>query len=285
MESNKVHFLYRLLPTPDNALFTLLVAAVLLWVQSARAFPTPSVPGGAPSTGVMAYQGRLADADGNPITQNVSMDFSLYSTAVGGQPLWTENWPGVQVTDGLFNVLLGSQESISQTVITGNDTLWLGITVGSDSEMAPRVQLGSVPFATQALTLPTAQRVDCFPPPANCCFDLATGGVWSSDLFTCEFTVPTPGIMFLSLQGHQKTNVAAESCSFSIFMDGVNINTAPHDYYSSTTHTTTFHPSHMADTLTVSPGLHTISARIQSQSTNICSLHDPDINGLFIPTQ
>jgi hypothetical protein len=39
-------------------------------------------------------------------------------------------------------------------VITGHSSLWLGITVGSDTEMAPRVQLGSVPFAVQALTVP-----------------------------------------------------------------------------------------------------------------------------------
>jgi hypothetical protein len=32
--------------------------------------------------------------------------------------------------------------------------LWLGITVGTDDEMTPRVQLGSVPFAVQALTVP-----------------------------------------------------------------------------------------------------------------------------------
>lgn len=39
-------------------------------------------------------------------------------------------------------------------MITGNNNLFLGITVGTDSEMSPRVQLGSVPFATQALTVP-----------------------------------------------------------------------------------------------------------------------------------
>ena len=38
--------------------------------------------------------------------------------------------------------------------MTGNNSLWLGITVGTDDEMAPRVQLGSVPFAVQALTVP-----------------------------------------------------------------------------------------------------------------------------------
>ena len=87
------------------------------------------------------------------------MIFRLYNAASGGTPLWTEQWTGsnsVQVSDGLFNVMLGSLTSIPQSIITGNNNLFLGITVGTDSEMAPRVQLGSVPFAVQALTVPDA---------------------------------------------------------------------------------------------------------------------------------
>lgn len=85
------------------------------------------------------------------------MSFRLYRAASGGAPLWEEQWTGansVQVSDGLFNVMLGSLNPIPQTVITENSNLFLGITVGTDSEMSPRVQLGSVPFATQALTVP-----------------------------------------------------------------------------------------------------------------------------------
>ncbi len=85
------------------------------------------------------------------------MIFRLYSAATGGAPLWEEQWTGsngVKVSDGLFNVMLGSLTPIPQSVITGNDTLYLGITVGTDDEMSPRVQLGSVPFAVQALTVP-----------------------------------------------------------------------------------------------------------------------------------
>jgi len=36
---------------------------------------------------------------------------------------------------------------------------WLGITVGTDDEMQPRVQLGSVPWAVQALTVPETQTL------------------------------------------------------------------------------------------------------------------------------
>ena len=60
----------------------------------------------------------------------------------------------MQVSDGLFNVMLGSLTPIPQNVITGHDPLFLGITVGTDDEMTPRVQLGNVPFAVQALTVP-----------------------------------------------------------------------------------------------------------------------------------
>jgi hypothetical protein len=39
-------------------------------------------------------------------------------------------------------------------VIVDNNSLWLGVKVGTDVEMTPRVQIGSVPFASQALTVP-----------------------------------------------------------------------------------------------------------------------------------
>ncbi|HRJ43050.1 MAG: hypothetical protein KJZ86_22685 [Caldilineaceae bacterium] len=68
--------------------------------------------------------------------------------------IFTQNvWAG-KVSDGLFNVMLGSLTPIAQSVITGNSTLFLGITVDTDDEMSPRVQLGSVPFAAHALSVP-----------------------------------------------------------------------------------------------------------------------------------
>ena len=85
------------------------------------------------------------------------MIFRLYDVATGGTPLWSEQWTGsngVRVSDGLFNVMLGSLTPLPISQFTNYPTLYLGITVGTDDEMAPRVQLGSVPFAVQALTVP-----------------------------------------------------------------------------------------------------------------------------------
>ncbi|MBK6432681.1 hypothetical protein [Candidatus Amarolinea dominans] len=147
----------RLLPTPGNVIFTLAMIALLVLAQSAGALPLRLTGPDAPSTNTIAYQGRLADAAGAPLTGTYSIIFRLYNAASGGAPLWEEQWTGtngVRISDGLFNVMLGSLTSIPQAVVTGNSTLWLGITVGTDNEMAPRVQLGSVPFAVQALTVP-----------------------------------------------------------------------------------------------------------------------------------
>lgn len=149
----------RWLPSPGSVIFTLLTIGLLLWAQTAGAIPLPGYLNApdAPSTGTIAYQGRLADAGGNPLTNTVSMEFRLYSVPTGGAPLWEELWTGansVQVSDGLFNVMLGSLTPIPQSIVTGSASLFLGITAGTDDEMAPRVQLGSVPFAVQALTVP-----------------------------------------------------------------------------------------------------------------------------------
>jgi len=133
--------------------------ALLVAAQAVGALPLgrpPAAPEAA-STGTIAYQGRLADATGKPLTGAVNMIFRLYSVATGGTPLWTEQWTGsngVKVSDGLFNVMLGSLTQLPISQLTNSQSLFLGITVGTDDEMMPRVQLGSVPFAVQALTVP-----------------------------------------------------------------------------------------------------------------------------------
>ena len=148
------------LPTRGNVILTLMAVAVLVLAQTTGILSLAAQddsPADSPA-GLVAYQGRLADSDGNPLTGTYNMIFRLYeSSGAGALPLWEEQWTGpnsVGVSDGLFNVMLGSLNPIPQEVVTGNATLWLGITVDTDDEMSPRVQLGSVPFAVQANTVP-----------------------------------------------------------------------------------------------------------------------------------
>ncbi len=147
------------MPSRSNIIFTLLVAAgLVIYVQrvSALAQLTTEAPT-ATSTTTFPYEGRLGDANGDPVTGTYDMTFNLYNVDTGGTPLWTEAWNGanaVQVNEGLFSVLLGNLTPLPENVIVDNTSLWLGVTVGTDSEMAPRVQLGSVPYAVSALNVP-----------------------------------------------------------------------------------------------------------------------------------
>jgi hypothetical protein len=64
----------------------------------------------------------------------------------------TNNNP-VIVNGGLFSVLLGSGNGNSFTVDFSEDAYYLGITVGTDSEMIPRERLGAAPYAFNASLL------------------------------------------------------------------------------------------------------------------------------------
>ncbi len=134
---------------------SVLLVLILLSVFPGLAAPLNGI--NATSISTIPYQGRLADASGNPVTGKQNIEFRLYNTPTGNTPLWEEFWTGansVDVSDGLFSVMLGSINTGLTAVVQGNNNLYLGITVGTDSEMVPRVQLGGVPYSMQSLTVP-----------------------------------------------------------------------------------------------------------------------------------
>ncbi|MCA9995568.1 MAG: hypothetical protein KDE56_07475 [Anaerolineales bacterium] len=133
---------------------TLILIALLIATQSVWARSNQQATS---STNTISYQGRLADSGGTPLNGFHNLEFRIYNVPSGGTSLWEELWTGgnsVGVSDGLFNVMLGSINTNLATAIEGHNELHLGITVDTDSEMMPRVQLGSVPFSMQALTVP-----------------------------------------------------------------------------------------------------------------------------------
>ena len=112
----------------------------------------------------MNYQGQLTDDLGAPLDTVVSMTFTIYDDSSGGIVLWTETQTGVEVSQGLFNVLLGSDPPIPDTVFA-DDWTWLGIQIGADPEIAPLTKLATVPYAFRVSTV-----------------DGSTGGVISGDV-------------------------------------------------------------------------------------------------------
>ncbi len=73
-----------------------------------------------------------------------------YLTETGGEAFWTETQT-VQITEGLFNVVLGSMTSFEEsTMEIMPDSVFLKIQVGSDPPMTPRKQFMTVPYAFKA---------------------------------------------------------------------------------------------------------------------------------------
>ena len=104
----------------------------------------------------IGYQGVLRNSSGNAVP-NASYDivFKIYNVSSGGTPLWTgtytaSNGNPVATNNGFFHVLLGSGTGNTMTVDFSQDEYYLGMTVGSDSEMTPRQRIASVPQAFNA---------------------------------------------------------------------------------------------------------------------------------------
>lgn len=106
------------------------------------------------------YQGRLVNSSGEPLDTTVSMSFAIYDALTEGSPLWTETHPAVVVNDGLFNVILGSSGTpLPDSVLAGTGR-YLGIKVGTDSELSPRTRLVSAGYAHRVSSIDGADAGD-----------------------------------------------------------------------------------------------------------------------------
>jgi len=130
---------------------TFVIVGLLFLAQSVGALPSaaPAEPL-APSQTVISYQGTLTDKSGNPLNQAVTMEFSLYDAVTGGNRLWGPETQSVQVSNGLFHVLLGSVTPIDPDPLSGD--LYLNIKVNGEA-LSPREVLSSVVYAVEASTL------------------------------------------------------------------------------------------------------------------------------------
>ncbi len=121
-----------------NVILTMMVLLILLSFSSASA--------AIPET--INYQGYLTDSGGNPVNSTVNVVFKIYNA--GGTLLWSETQNNVPVSNGIYNVVLGSVASMGS--LTFDVPYFLGVTVGTDSEMTPRQPLTSVAYAFTADT-------------------------------------------------------------------------------------------------------------------------------------
>jgi len=101
------------------------------------------------------YQGHLNDSLGDPLDGVVDLTLRLYDDAFAGNLLLTSQHTGVQVTEGLFNLLIGSStvtpgtESTLGDVFENHTGVWISIEVENDGETMPRKLIASVGYASR----------------------------------------------------------------------------------------------------------------------------------------
>jgi hypothetical protein len=100
---------------------------------------------------LISFQGRLDDASGETVPDDVySVTFRLYDDPVGGTLLWDET-QDVTTVDGLFTVWLGGNTPIPDSAFDV-DSCYLEIQLAGSDPIVPRARVTSVAYARMAGT-------------------------------------------------------------------------------------------------------------------------------------
>jgi len=134
----------------SSRLLKIMWAMILILVASPALADVPQM---------VNYQGRLSDSGGQPIDTIVEMTFSICLDSMGIYSIWSETHDSVNITNGLFNVRLGTDSALSDNIFPGNN-LWLRIKVG-DIEgqiIEPPTEILSSPYAFHTKSADSADR-------------------------------------------------------------------------------------------------------------------------------
>ncbi len=166
------------------------------------------------------FQGRLTDSSGKFVVDgNYSVTFSIYSVPSGGSALWSET-QSVSVSKGLFNVILGSNTPIPNSIFDSYVDTYLGVQVGADAEMTPRQRISSLGYAYYSLNADKLDGLDAsdFTSPVS---DYGRSGV-SPNLYEGTSTLTDK---YVNEQGPEIVYSASGS-AFSGTVSDSSINTA-----------------------------------------------------------
>lgn len=98
----------------------------------------------APNT--VAYQGRLLDAAGEPLSGVYTLDIGVYTSESAASAVWSESHD-VRLEGGVFAVLLGGQSDLDQAGLDEGNR-WVGVSIAGTP--LSRTPLASVPYALNA---------------------------------------------------------------------------------------------------------------------------------------
>lgn len=164
-----------------------LLTALIVIVGATIVSYAPSVLNPQAAAGILEqlpFQARLTNPDGTVVADgSYGVVFKIYTVASGGSAVWTESHTGgsqVTTVDGVFSTMLGSITSLSG-IDFNQDTYYIGITVGADPEMTPRIRLGSAPYAFNSDELDGLDSTDFFAATGLAGGQTAYGGTAASE--------------------------------------------------------------------------------------------------------
>ena len=109
---------------------------------------------------VLPFKGTITEADGQPLQSKRDITFRLYNEPKGGEILYTGSCVGqygiMPDHQGSFNIRIGSDcqmKPLSQSLFSSNQTLYLGVAIGSAEELKPRYQIFTSTYARDAAQL------------------------------------------------------------------------------------------------------------------------------------
>ena len=128
--------------------------ANILWrdlLRQVRLFPLAALftalPLAAQVPSLINYQGRLTDAQGQPVTGNRTMAVRIYDAASGGNMTYEETLGTVAVGNGTYSFRFGASGNGVVTVLSGQDYLALSV---NGTEESTRTRLLAVPYALKS---------------------------------------------------------------------------------------------------------------------------------------
>ena len=139
------------------------------------------------------YQGFLTTPSGSPLNTPQTLIVRLYDAASGGNLLFAETHNPVTVSNGIFNILLGSVDTnLNALNLLFDKQYYLGITVGADPEMSPRQPLAASPYAITAQNIASGGNIVLSNPSSATAGNIMKGssrlvhGVGSANTFIGE---------------------------------------------------------------------------------------------------
>jgi len=97
---------------------------------------------------LIPLQARMVDDSGDVVDGIVNVRFALYTESIGGIAVFEETL-AVSVEQGVFTVILGETESVDMRWFRDH-AVFLGLSVDGESELLPRIELGTAPYAAHA---------------------------------------------------------------------------------------------------------------------------------------